>query len=238
MYTTTNKGFTVITNFGCDQNCKYCITKFHPILRGQISLEENIDWDYLEKCISEAKAPEVNLSGGDDPFFEWEKHRDFYFRIHDVAKRYGKKLVAHTRIIPFGDMELLKLFSKFAITVEYYNKAALMNLECAMPCLREAGVNVRVVQVVDEKMTPKDCENYVGFLKVCCKVPRVTFREMFGSEAAQANFAKLRNLDLGEGVMFLPDGDYHNYYFLHDNTLYPFFFGWHEEDRLNIPCIC
>lgn len=133
MYTTTNKGFTVITNFGCDQNCKYCITKFHPILRGQISLEENIDWNYLEKCISEARAPEVNLSGGGDPFFEWEKHRDFYFRIHEIAKR---------------------------------------------------------------------------------------------------------NLDLGEGVMFLPDGDYHNYYFLHNNTLYPFFFGWHEEDRLNIPRIC
>ena len=238
MYTTTNKGFTVITNFGCNQNCKYCITKYHPILRGRVSLEEDIDWNHLEKCISETKASEVNLSGGGDPFFEWRKHRNFYFRIYEIAKRYRKNLAVHTRIIPLGDIELLNLFSKFAITVEYYNEKSLLNLKHAMPYFQGAGVGIRVIQVVDEKMTRDDCESYVRFLKTECSVPRITFREMFGSVAAQANFAKLKGLNLGEGVMFLPDDDYHNYYFLHNNTLYPYFFGQHKEDRLNIPRIC
>lgn len=37
MYTEQNRGFTVITNFGCDCNCKYCITKHHPILQNTVT---------------------------------------------------------------------------------------------------------------------------------------------------------------------------------------------------------
>lgn len=49
MYTEQNKGFTVITNFGCDCHCKYCITKHHPILQNAVTDKSKIDWDYLEK---------------------------------------------------------------------------------------------------------------------------------------------------------------------------------------------
>lgn len=64
MYTEQNRGFTVITNFGCDCNCKYCITKHHPILQNAVTDKSKIDWKYLEKCISKSDAPTVNLSGG------------------------------------------------------------------------------------------------------------------------------------------------------------------------------
>ena len=67
MYTEQNRGFTVITNFGCDCRCKYCITKHHPILQNAVTDKDKIDWEYLEKCISESDAPTVNLSGGGDP---------------------------------------------------------------------------------------------------------------------------------------------------------------------------
>lgn len=63
MYTEQNRGFTVITNFGCDCHCKYCITKHHPILQNAVTDKNKIDWEYLEKCISESDAPTVNLSG-------------------------------------------------------------------------------------------------------------------------------------------------------------------------------
>ena len=61
MYTENNRGFTIITNFGCDCHCKYCITKHHPILQNAITDKSKIDWEYLEKCISESNAPTVNL---------------------------------------------------------------------------------------------------------------------------------------------------------------------------------
>ena len=69
MYTEQNRGFTVITNFGCDCHCKYCITKHHPILQNAVTDKNKIDWEYLEKCISKSDAPTVNLSGGGDPFY-------------------------------------------------------------------------------------------------------------------------------------------------------------------------
>ena len=47
MYTETNRGFTIITNFGCDCHCKYCITKHHPILQNAITDKSKIDWEYL-----------------------------------------------------------------------------------------------------------------------------------------------------------------------------------------------
>ena len=49
MYTEQNRGFTVITNFGCDCHCKYCITKHHPILQNAVTDKNKIDWEYLEK---------------------------------------------------------------------------------------------------------------------------------------------------------------------------------------------
>lgn len=44
MYTEQNRGFTIITNFGCDCNCKYCITKHHPILQNAVTDKNKIDW--------------------------------------------------------------------------------------------------------------------------------------------------------------------------------------------------
>ena len=74
MYTENNKGFTIITNFGCDNHCKYCITRSHPILQNAVTDKSKIDWEYLEKCISESEAPTINLSGGGDPFYDWRNN--------------------------------------------------------------------------------------------------------------------------------------------------------------------
>ena len=92
MYTEQNKGFTVITNFGCDCHCKYCITKYHPILQNAVTDKSKIDWDYLEKCIAASEAPTVNLSGGGDPFYHWQENIDFYNRMYELAIKYGKKI--------------------------------------------------------------------------------------------------------------------------------------------------
>ena len=108
MYTEQNRGFTVITNFGCDCRCKYCITKHHPILQNAVTDKDKIDWEYLEKCISESDAPTVNLSGGGDPFYNWKENIDFYNRVYELA---------HTRILP-DDMELIKKFRKIALSIE------------------------------------------------------------------------------------------------------------------------
>ena len=228
MYTEKDKGFTIITNFGCDCNCKYCITKHHPILQNAITDKEKIDWEYLEKCISESDAPTVNLSGGGDPFYNWKENMDFYDRVYELATKYGKKLDIHTRILP-ADMNLIRKFRKIAISIEANDTRAMKQLEMMLPEI-EKTTKLRVINVLSEKMTTEGCLAYINKMH-SIGVKQITFRQMFGNKKAYENFVKIKDTISLPGVMFLPDGEYHNYYFTTNNKLYPYFFGYTEEDR-------
>ena len=230
MFTETNKGFTIITNFGCDQHCKYCISKHHPILQNNITNEDNIDWNYLEECIRETTSPKVNLSGGGDPFFEYWKHLDFYKKVYSICQKYGKLMDIHTRILP-TDNELLKLFNKIALSIEFYDVKSLENLKNRYEEVSKL-TNIRIIQVVSSSLTYEKCQEYISKLKYY-GVKQITFRQMFGNKKAYEHFELLKNeIPYQEGVLFLKDGEYHNYYFTTNNKLYPYFFGFTEEDRL------
>lgn len=228
MYTEQNRGFTVITNFGCDCRCKYCITKHHPILQNAVTDKDKIDWEYLEKCISESDAPTVNLSGGGDPFYNWKENIDFYDRVYELAYKYGKKLDIHTRILP-DDMELIKKFRKIALSIEAYDTKAIERLKNILPEI-EKTTNLRVINVLNERMATEDCLDYINKMHNI-GVKQITFRQMFGNKNAYQNFLKIKDSINIPGVMFLPDGEYHHYYFTTNNKLYPYFFGYTENDR-------
>ena len=228
MYTEQNKGFTIITNFGCDCNCQYCITKHHPILQNAVTDKEKIDWEYLEKCISESDAPTVNLSGGGDPFYNWKANIDFYNHVYELATKYGKKLDIHTRVLP-TDMDLIRKFRKIAISVEANDIKAMERLKRMLPEI-EKTTKLRVINVLNERMTTEDCLTYIHKMN-SIGVKQITFRQMFGNKKAYENFMKIKDSISLPGVIFLPDGEYHNYYFTTNNKLYPFFFGYTEEDR-------
>lgn len=228
MYTEQNRGFTIITNFGCDCHCKYCITKHHPILQNVITDKEKIDWKYLEKCISESDAPTVNLSGGGDPFYNWKNNLDFYNRIYELSNKYGKKLDIHTRILP-DDFSLISKFRKIALSVEKNDSAAISNLKEKLPEI-EKTTKLRVINVLNERMTKEDCLEYINKMHDI-GVKQITFRQMFGNKKAYENFLNIKDTIDIPGVMFLPDGEYHHYYFTTNNTLYHYFFGYTENDR-------
>jgi len=228
MYTEQNKGFTVITNFGCDCHCKYCITKHHPILQNAVTDKSKIDWAYLEKCIAASEAPTVNLSGGGDPFYHWQENIDFYNRMYELATKYGKQLDIHTRILP-TDMDLIQKFRKIALSIESYDTKAMEQLRMMLPEI-EKTTKLRVINVLNERMTTEDCLAYINKMHDI-GVKQVTFRQMFGNRNAYQNFLKVKDTIAIPGVMFLPDGEYHNYYFTTNNKLYSYFFGYTEEDR-------
>ena len=228
MYTEQNRGFTVITNFGCDCHCKYCITKHHPILQNAVTDKNKIDWKYLEKCISESEAPTVNLSGGGDPFYNWKENIDFYNRVYELAHKYDKKLDIHTRILP-DDMDLIKKFRKIALSIEAYDMKAMERLKNILPEI-ENTTKIRVINVLNERMTTEDYLDYINKMHNI-GVKQITFRQMFGNKNAYQNFLKIKDSINIPGVMFLPDGEYHHYYFTTNNKLYPYFFGYTENDR-------
>lgn len=203
MYTEQNRGFTVITNFGCDCNCKYCITKHHPILQNAVTDKSKIDWKYLEKCISESDAPTVNLSGGGDPFYDWQNNIDFYNHVYELSTKYGKKLDIHTRILP-ADIDLIKKFRKIALSIEPYDTRAIERLQAMLPEI-EKTTKLRVINVLNERMTTEDCLDYIKKMHDI-GVEQITFRQMFGNKKAYQNFLKIKDTINIPGVMFLPDG--------------------------------
>lgn len=136
MYTENNKGFTIITNFGCDNHCKCCITRNHPILQNAVTDKSKIDWEYLEKCISESKAPTINLSGGGDPFYDWGNNIDFYNRVYDLAIKYNKKMDIHTRVLP-DDIGLIAKFRKIALSIENNDIEAIKKLKDMLPIIKK-----------------------------------------------------------------------------------------------------
>lgn len=228
MYTEQNKGFTIITNFGCNNNCKYCITKSHPILKNVVTDKEKIDWEYLENCILESDAPTINLSGGGDPFYDWQNNIDFYNHVYELTEKYGKKMDIHTRILP-DNFDLIKKFRKIALSIENYDNTAINRLKELLPKI-EKTTKIRVINVLNEHMTRDDCIQYIEKMK-SIGVKQITFRQMFGNRKAYQNFLKIKDSINVPSVLFLPDGEYHNYYFTTNNKLYPFFFGYTEEDR-------
>lgn len=233
MYTSENKGFTVITDFGCDQNCPYCITRLHPILAGSKTKIKNIDWGKLEKCISESSAPTINLSGGGDPLFGWRKHKIFFLKMKEIADKYGKSLDIHTRILP-RDPLFISFFRKFAVSIEYTKPSTLRSLKTWYQKYARGKTLVRAIQVIDSKITDQELLDLVRYIKDECEIFQVTLRQMFGNKAASEHYEELKKKFDGvwNGVMFLDDGEHHNYYFTTNNTLYPYFFGNSEEDRL------
>ena len=228
MYTENNKGFTIITNFGCSNNCRYCITKSHPILKNAVTDKEKIDWEYLEKCISESDATTINLSGGGDPFYDWENNIDFYNHVYDLAEEYDKKMDIHTRILP-EDLNLIAKFRKIALSIENNDIAAISRLKKMLPAINKT-TKIRVINVLNEHMTREDCIRYIEKIHDI-GVKQITFRQMFGNRKAYQNFLKIKDSINISGVLFLPDGEYHNYYFTTNNKLYPYFFGYTENDR-------
>ena len=229
MFTENNKGFTIITNFGCQNNCNYCISKHHPILQNKTTNLNSVDWNYLEDCIKNTTSPKVNLSGGGDPFYHYNDHMNFFNEVYNLCKKHNKLLDIHTRILP-NDFNLVKIFNKIALSIEFTDRFAIENLYEKYRYVKEL-TNIRVIQVVNNKMTIKDCIDYINRMKEI-GIKQVTFRQMFGNREAYKHFDYLKeNIKDIEGVMFLKDGEYHSYYFTTNNTLYPYFFGYTQEDR-------
>ena len=146
----------------------------------------------------------------------------------ELAKKYNKKLDIHTRILP-DDMNLIKKFRKIALSIESNDSHAIENLKARLPEI-EKTTKVRVINVLNDRMTKEDCLQYINKMRII-GVKQITFRQMFGNKKAYQNFLKIKDSIDISGVMFLPDGEYHHYYFTTNNKLYPYFFGYTENDR-------
>ena len=111
------KGISLITNFGCDTNCWYCIWRHHPLK----DVSNNTDWDKLECALALFPQDKISISGGGDPLFRFENNQSWYGKLFFLCEKHNKKIDIHTANIErvlYSEIKIYK-FNKFILHLNY-----------------------------------------------------------------------------------------------------------------------
>jgi len=224
---TGDKDLMIITNFGCNKNCPYCISRFHPDLEEKQSIE-SINWEALEYAIicSNPDAEPITLSGGGDPLYGWSHNIAFYSRLRNLTDKIQKPLDICTRILPM-DYQLLSNFRKINYIVDYMDAAGMAALQKTSWWL-VYSVDLVVTVMVDTSMKDSDVFNVINYCQ-SLGIEDITFKEIFGCVSASNNYKQLKKaIPQIAGVNWLDYDEWdekYEFYFLTTNKVRQTFIG-------------
>jgi hypothetical protein len=94
MLRTTSPNISVITNFGCQANCWYCIWKQHELK----NVNDPTNWQKLENfLISNKEKGKVSVSGGGDCLYKYDEHVGWWIKFFTITKDLDMLVDVHTR---------------------------------------------------------------------------------------------------------------------------------------------
>jgi hypothetical protein len=149
--------YSIITTFGCGKNCYYCISK-------QIGLETNPDFykDPIWRArVSNTIHSNFSISGGGDPFYEFEKHLDFWHAMDYLAESNNCWYDVHTMISDLNIISHLKRLRKLVLHI-------------TPSMLTEKLYADRVVMVMDDTITIGSMRLLESMYKDC----QIAYREL------------------------------------------------------------
>lgn len=207
-------GFSVITNFGCNENCWYCVWKNNHKLIDVKTSVSSTNWVKLRELIKWYPGGKVNISGGGDPLYDYENNRGWWTRLFKITKELNKLVDIHTRQTEISD-EIVKNVNKLVLSFDKLQtiKKNIVNIPVE---------NIRLVKVVTADTTLDELNEIISF--GFQNGYQLTFKELYGF-SDDNKFQKLRRelrrkTDLmRRKVRFLKQADY-NVYFMPDNRLY------------------
>ncbi len=205
------KGFSIITNFGCDTGCSYCIWNKHPLKNIKTSYSST-DWQYLYYYLKKNKILKISVSGGGDPFYKLDENLPYWSKLFKICQKLNILIDVHTSKF-LDNNEFLKLFNKIVIHLNpkrfIENKNRILNIP----------IKKRIVFVLNTEVDLKFIED----INLFCEENKIelSFRELFGEKInAKTNFVQnfiISNEDL-KGYKFIKQGDY-NLYFMPNNEI-------------------
>jgi len=211
MFNKENLNISIITNFGCQTNCWYCIWENHPLKDIQL----NIDWNLMDKFFDTFKKDKVSISGGGDCLYNYETYKDTFWDIlFAKCKERNIKVDVHSREKFYNDafwrnVNRCVLSSDiFEEDVDYFNYLIKFT-------------KVRIVHVVTKNTTEENLIKYKNFSKInnC----QFTLKELVGYDD-NGNYSRFKNKF--PELFYLDSGDYNIYYFPNNtigtNFLNPF----------------
>jgi hypothetical protein len=217
MLRTASPNISVITNFGCNANCWYCIWKQHPLKNIQL----DTDWNKVEKFFFTNKAKgKVSVSGGGDCLFKYEKYKEWWDIFFALAYKYSLKVDVHSRI-KFYNKQFWKKINRCVVSSDSPVMDALY--------LRwlSKHTKLRITHVVTANTTEQTIKDYLYLQKTLnCQF---TIKQLVNYDDS-GNFIKYRNMY--PDLFYLEDGDY-NIYYMPDNTIKEEFL-YAEDDKDDI----
>lgn len=215
------RGFSIITNFGCDTNCPYCVWKGHPLE----NCHDETDFDKLGYMLSFFPQEKVSVSGGGDPLYNMRDHMRWWLELAMLCHRYNKLLDVHTSQLL--DENQFCCYPKRSI----FNKYVLHLTSDRFHQLFEQGTfanfptKLRLVFVVNNQLSLFDAKRIVTKVQeIGCEL---SFREHYPNSPS----LELKNVAIenyvqelkNDKVKFVWQGDY-NLYYMPDNKVYTDFF--------------
>jgi hypothetical protein len=195
---------SVITNFGCNANCWYCIWRGHELQY----VNETTNWDKLEKFLFDNKHKgKVSLSGGGDCLYEYDKYVDWWINFFEITKKYNLLVDVHTR-----EKFTNQLFWKTHINRCVFSSDSLKNDKEYLEYLCKL-TKIRITHLVTAETTFEMIEEYLEFQKqINCQF---TIKELIGYDD-DGMYKKIR--DKYTEIYHLDEGDY-NIYYMPDNSI-------------------
>jgi hypothetical protein len=219
------KGFSVITNFGCDKNCWYCIWKQHPMC----TVQAKTDFDNLQRALAmvglfqaaQQKQVTVSISGGGEPLYQFPKHQDWFedfFRLANLFELYtslhtGAWKIAHNSWLMEKFDEYVLHFSSSEFYNIHDNTRMLQRMRMKIP--------IRLAFVLTSEWTCEMIKHAVAIAQhtLNCKI---SFRELW----AVKDEVRPEVLELVKDVQgiysqarYVTQADY-NLYYMPDNRIY------------------
>lgn len=205
MLRTISSNLSIITNFGCERNCWYCIWKNHQLRYTY----KPTDWDKIRNFLNYNYIKRLSVSGGGDCLYNYDKNLNWWINLFEIKKEFDLYLSIHTRKMIYNKSFLSKIdkyvysFDKIEeIDRKYLN--FLMNL----------GLNIRLVNVPNKFSKMSDIEKMISIRKDLNI--QFTIKKLVGFKDNDI-YNKLKKKYPKE--YFLDEGDY-NIYFMPDNKIY------------------
>ena len=209
---------SIITNFGCDEGCSYCVWNQH-FLRDTVSGVETTDWQKLFRIINQHSPNRVSISGGGDPLFALENNIQWWQQLF-LNLPYVLLDLHTAKIAP---PNFARKFDKYVFHAKdlrtYYQQAGAL---ARLPVSKK-----RVVIVADPEYAERD------YIKVAqdAKNRGFSFAIRQLVESKRPINIKVDFLRNSPDLFYIEHGDY-NLYFMPDNHVYTKFLE--ENSRVEI----
>lgn len=200
-----SKGISIITNFGCNNNCWYCIMKEHRMK----DTKQHIDYHKLESFLIDNKhLGKVSISGGGDPLYNYFGNLKFWIWLINTCKDLNIKIDIHTR----EKLNKLSFWRKHVNLVAFSSDNIYDDIEY----LRYLSklTKVRMVHVATKHSSNTLIEKYIELSKeLNCQL---TIKQLHGHNDYGA-YKRIKSLYSSK--LFCLDDDDYNIYYMPDNSI-------------------